>query len=85
MNVRLKRYVHPPKHISAKPLHILATYKNVTDLIGLTQETIEITDRNDTKIPTEISRAISEDAQAPLIATAGTICVNKSQVETKTI
>ena len=64
LSVRLKRHVHPPKHITANTQYILRAYANMILLMGVTQETIYITDPNDAIIPKgtiKVTRYIAHD------------------------
>ena len=73
----MKGLVNPPKQITDNSTHILRAHKNTTPHIGVVQETIGVTDHNDTMIPTDIIKDISETAHNKLIFSRDMIHVAK--------
>ena len=78
----IERLALPSNHTATSSQDVVRTYVNMILHIEVTQETMEITDPNDTKIPTGLIIAISQTAQDVLIASRDTILEARTDFET---
>ena len=72
LNVRFRRKENPPKHTMPSSQLTLRKFANMIPHIGVTQETIENIDPNDTMSPIDIIKAINETALDQLVESRNT-------------